>query len=293
MNICKHYVSGKCNKNDCRFEHIDNICRNYFFGTCTRSDCKFSHDYKLNEYNKYNKDNEGKYSKSKNINCRKHIKNTESFVPDHKDPDIRVVFNESIRYGNEVSINNNLFNDNDNDYSIYNKLKSEINNDVYKLWHGDSHLIANDKHELDWKFNSPTFTFIVSELCKYFCMTPGATRLNYYNSTTDWKPYHHDAAALKPEKAKTQNITVGVSFGNTREISFESTHKNKDDRIRINFPLKNGAIYSFGNKVNIDFKHGIPQLNQLINKGTNNNNKNNEEIDRFSIIIWGFSSLIF
>ena len=53
-------------------------------------------------------------------------------------------------------------------------------------------------------------------------MTPSSTRINYYKTNNDFKPYHHDAAAFNPEKAKYQNITVGVSFGCTREISFES-----------------------------------------------------------------------
>ena len=115
-------------------------------------------------------------------------------------------------------------------------------------------------------------------------MTPGATRLNFYKETY-WKPYHHDAAALKPNKAKTQNITVGVSFGETRDISFESIHKNTNDRIKINFPLENGTVYSFGNKVNIDFRHGIPPLKDYQNKNQSYNG-------RFSIIVWGYSSLL-
>ena len=119
-------------------------------------------------------------------------------------------------------------------------------------------------------------------------MTVSATRLNYYNKSY-WKPYHHDAAALKPNKAKTQNITVGVSFGETREISFESTHENKKDRIRLNFPLENSIVYSFGNKVNIDFRHGIPPLK---NNRNTNENTNKLYTGRFSIIIWGYSSLL-
>ena len=48
-----------------------------------------------------------------------------------------------------------------------------------------------------------------------------ATRLNWYRDSTEWKPFHHDAAAVKPDKAKTQNFTVAVSFGMERDAAFE------------------------------------------------------------------------
>lgn len=263
MNICKHYVSGKCNNDNCRFEHIDNVCRNYFFSECTKQNCKFIHQYKFNLSNKSTK-NQNK------------IKNTETFEPSHNEPSIRIIFNEPIKSGNEISITNNIF----FQKNIYKNLISEISNNVYKPWHGDTHLIADDSYIEDWKNNSPTFNYIIKQLCSYFCMTPGATRLNYYTYSQDWKPYHHDAAALKPNKASTQNITVGVSFGETREISFQSTHNDKSQRLTFNFPLKDCTVYSFGNKVNVDFRHGIPQLKEINNNG------------RISIIIWGYSTLL-
>jgi hypothetical protein len=37
-----------------------------------------------------------------------------------------------------------------------------------------------------------------------------ATRFNWYRNSDHWKPFHHDAAAVKPEKALTQNFTVAV-----------------------------------------------------------------------------------
>ena len=268
MNICKNYINNKCTRINCKFQHIDNICKNYFFNECNNNNCKYSHEFKF-----------------KNNKETKIIKNTESFIPNHSEPSIRILFNEPLSAGNEVCIINNMFINN----NIYSKLLSEISNDVYKPWHGDSHLIADDSHEINWKSISPTFDFIIKQLCSYFCMTVGATRLNYYVDEIDWKPYHHDAAALKPNKAKTQNITVGASFGITREISFESTHSDIKERVRINFPLKDTNVYAFGNKVNIDFKHGIPQI-----KKYDNNNKiiKNKDMGRISIIIWGYSSLL-
>lgn len=272
MTICKHYVLGKCTRDNCKFEHVNDICRNYFFGECTRTNCKFSHEFKLDN----ERTNQGNYQKK--------IKNTESFTPSHKEPSIRILFNENITNGNEISIHDNLFSKSGN---LFEELLDEIDNDVYKPWHGNTHLIADDSHNINWKLESSNFEFIIKELCKHFCMTPGATRVNYYSNEEDWKPYHHDAAALKPEKAKTQNITVGLSLGTTREISFESTHNNTNERVTINFPLHNCTVYSFGNKVNCDFKHGIPQLNT----DTNDIQKFPYE-GRISVIIWGYSSLI-
>ena len=184
---------------------------------------------------------------------------------------VRTIFNKFISNGNEVCIIDNIFFDN----NLYDNLVSEINNDVYKPWHGDTHLIADDSHKIDWKLNSSTFDYVIKHLCSYFCMTASATRLNYYVDSEDWKPYHHDAAALKPEKAKTQNITVGISFGLTREISFQ----HAESKLTINFPLEDGTVYAFGNKINSDFRHGIPQLKE----------KQFANEPRISIIVWGFS----
>lgn len=274
MNICKYYVKGKCTNNDCKYEHKNNICRNYFFGNCLNNNCRYSHEHKH--------DNIKNFKVSKTSENPNRIKNTETFIPNYEQPSIRIKFNQYITNSNEVSIHNNMF----YDKNLYDKLSSEINNDVYKSWHGDTHLIADDLHETDWKLKSKTFDYIIKQLCSYFGMTAGATRLNYYTDSY-WKPYHHDAAALKPDKAKTQNITVGVSFGKMREISFESTHKNIKDRIKINFPLENGVVYSFGNKVNLDFRHGIPPIK--LNEQIKSNNCNT---GRISIIIWGFSNFL-
>ena len=295
MNICKYYISGNCKNKDCKFKHINGVCRNYFYGECTNPNCQYSHIYKYkikndnSQIKNYNiqENNQEKY----HIKSNKITKNTESFEPDFTEPNIRVRFNEPIINGNEVSITDNLFYDKD----IFKILHQEVTHKVYKPWHGNTHFIADDKSEIDWKAISPTFNIIIDKLCEYFCMVPSATRLNYYKTIDNWKPYHHDAAALKPDKSKKQNITVGVSFGVTREISFETTHFDKKQRIRINFPLKDTVVYSFGNEINVNFRHGIPPLStklQEINNNDNNNNNNFTNNGRFSIIIWGYSSLL-
>jgi len=189
---------------------------------------------------------------------------------------MRIRFNEQIKAGNEICIIKNMFYNN----NLFDSLFNEIDKSLYIPWHGDTHLIANDKSEIDWKQHCPTFNTIINQISEYFNMTVAASRLNYYTNSQDWKPYHHDAAALKPDKAKTQNITVGISFGLTREISFESAERNRSTRKTINFVLENGTVYAFGNQINVDFRHGIPQIIEKIDE------------KRISIILWGYSTSI-
>ena len=201
--VCKHYINNRCSKENCRFKHIDNICKKYFFDKCIDPNCRKIHKYTLNNSNVSH--NKSKFKP----------KNTESFSPNLSEPDLRVLINKPISNSNEITIIKNV----NWKYNVIDLIKEEVNNNVYKLWHGDIHHIADDS--ISWKQCSPTFDYIIEVLCSYFSLTHSATRLNFYNDTTDWKPYHHDTAALKPEKAKTQNITVGASFGFTREISFQ------------------------------------------------------------------------
>ena len=73
----------------------------------------------------------------------------------------------------DVIIVSDLFCD-PGDLSIYEKLLGELNNSgvpeqqLWKLWHGDSHLIADDKR--NWKQSCPTFTYVVDRIRDYFDM---------------------------------------------------------------------------------------------------------------------------
>ena len=100
-----------------------------------------------------------------------------------------------------------------------------------------------------------------------------ATRFNLYENSLNWKPFHHDAAAVKKDKAATQNITIGVSFGLEREAAFE----HAKHRTVVSVPLPNGSIYVFNKDVNIEWRHGILQMDpdNVIDQG------------RISIIVWG------
>jgi hypothetical protein len=174
--------------------------------------------------------------------------------------------------------------------SLYNDLLNEIENapikgdqsDLWKAWHGETHLIADD--HLNWKKSCPTFNMIIKRISDYFDMDVKATRFNLYEDLRDFKPMHFDAAAIDPKKAETQNITIGITFGYTRSIEFE----HAKTRARISFPLNNGVVYGFGKDININWRHGIPPIKPEIIEQTNNLN----ETGRISIIAWGKTNQI-
>ena len=198
-------------------------------------------------------------------------RNTESFKPSHNPPKMRILFATpgvetydrmcGIR---DVIVARDLFIppgvSPEGDLTIYHQLLDEIKNSgedenvLWQSWHGDSHLIADDKRR--WKDKCPTFSWAVEKLADYFRMEVKATRLNWYKDSTKWKPFHHDAAAIKPDKARTQNMTIAVSFGVERDVSFE----HAATRCVISLPQPNGTAYTCGRDVNILWRHGIPQL---------------------------------
>ncbi len=210
-------------------------------------------------------------------------KNTESFEPDHSPPDLRVYVENGKKEiyprnydERDVVLINNMFDD-FTENEIYDKLLEEIKttgseDEVWKLWHGDTHYIADDRRP-GWKEKCPTFCMVVDRIAKYFEMDVKATRFNWYRDANEWKPFHHDAAAVDPKKAKTQNLTVGISFGSVRDAAFQ----HAKTRTVVSIPLSDGMIYTFGNKVNIDWRHGIPQIA----------NPTESDKGRISVILWG------
>ena len=268
VKVCKFYVKGKCTQKNCNFQHIDNICKFYFFdGKCNHYDnCKFSHEYTL---------------------MKKIFKNTENFIPNHNKPNMCVKIGDSNfeTYQDEFNVNdvilvNNFLQQSNNE--ICNKLLNEINictkqnDDLWKLWHGDTHLIADDN--IPWKNNVPTFQYIINQIEKFFNFKTISTRFNLYENSDNWKPFHHDAAAIKPNIAKIQNTTIAISFGATRDAAFQFN----DNKCVVSFPLKDNSVYVFARDVNINWKHGILQLPK---------HKFNQE-KRISIILWGWMNQI-
>ena len=143
--------------------------------------------------------------------------------------------------------------------------------ELWKLWYGDSHLIADDN--LNWKDKVLTFSLIIKRIEFYFKMHVQSTRFNLYKDSNDWKPFHHDAATVKEHIARKQNFTVGISLGAARDVAFENVKSKKV----ISFKLPNITAYAFSKNINVEWKHGIHQItpSKSFSEG------------RISIIAWG------
>jgi hypothetical protein len=259
------------------------ICRSVTEGTvCKYGDqCKFSHvaDQQPNKQPRNTRHN---------VKDKK-VKNTENFKPSHVPADIRLLVenasNQSVTKLNlqtqDVIVVTDLFGK-DEELTIYKKLLEEMaetgidSEKLWKLWHGDTHYIADD--HLNYKDKVPTFMMVINRIKDYFNMDIKATRFNLYQND-QWKPFHHDASAIDPEKAKIQNFTVGVSFGAPREIAFEDAINPPRHRRVISIVLPNATTYAFTRDINVNWKHGVPQLPP---------NKRDDTAGRISIIAWGY-----
>tara|TARA_B100000900_G_scaffold266740_1_gene227716 strand:+ start:541 stop:1422 length:882 start_codon:yes stop_codon:yes gene_type:complete len=281
--VCRDFMKNKCNRKGCRFIHDKDLCRSWYRDkSCNRENCKFNH-FVNPALLKLQKD--GKQGKNKHK-----ARNTTDFKPNHNKADLRIImaprgmkdsYTKRV-FPKDVILADHLYCDFD-DMSIYEKLLEEIKLfeegdkenkiDVFKLWHGDSHLIADDK--IGWKGKAPTFDMVINKIRDYFNMDIKATRFNWYRNAEEWKPFHHDAAAVDPKKAAKQNFTVGVSFGATRDIAFQEVSTGKV----VTIPMINGQTYTFSRDINIEWKHGIPQIHP-------DNTVSNPE-GRISIIAWG------
>ena len=93
-------------------------------------------------------------------------------------------------------------------------------------------------------------TQVQKKMGDFFGLQPQSrgTRFNWYNNPSDWKPFHHDSAAFNAQRARNQNCTVGVSFGDARELAFVDA---QDPTKRFYFPQTNGGLFYFGRDVNI------------------------------------------
>ena len=278
-------------------------CKFFIQGTCkfSEEECKFSHGEKkstdklpdsrvIAERIYYKPKSSRTHHKDEyESEHPRHKKNTESFVPNFTPADMRVL----VENGKNKTSTSLLFQSKDvivipelfcevDDMTIHNKLLEEMekcgvdSERLWKLWHGDTHMIADDSTH--FKEKCPTFLKILDKIRDYFGMDIKATRFNLYRDDQDFKPFHFDASAVKPDKAKIQNITVGVSFGRTREIAFEDALEGKGHRRVVSFPMPNGFTYAFCKDINVNWRHGVPAIVK--------ENQKNES--RISIIAWGW-----
>jgi hypothetical protein len=280
--ICKNFMYKKCDRGDsCKYVHNSKLCF-YFWkhANCKfEDDCKKSHDFN-------SQDPKLQDPKAHKRPMRK--RNTECFEPMIKPVDMRIVCDNGTSKDKvsvslttrDVLLAPHVFDDFDPG-ELYEQLVKELNScgiapeKLLKMWHGNdkiegTHLIADDKTR--WKENCPTFQLVIDRIRKFFNMDIQATRFNWYKDTSQWKPFHFDAAAVNPEKADVQNFTVGVSFGATREAAFE----HGTTKTVVSIPQPDGWIYAFSKDTNIIWRHGILQDNPIRDEG------------RISVIAWGW-----
>ena len=274
--------------------------RGYGLIQCENGNDYFVHRSELNNINKLQKHSKyfftpgndnvkkrliAKHVHTKSIKEPNKKKNTTDFTPRYDDPDMKlkvIVYKENTHFDNyeiqDINTKSVLVVPNFVEDICFDEISRELDlsGANFKMWHGDSHWIADDRSN-DWKGGCPLFHKIVNRIREYFKLEVKATRLNWYENNSDWKPYHHDAAAIDEEKAKTQNITIGVSLGSVRDICFQ----HAKNMTTISIPMLTGSAYAFGKDININWKHGIPP------KSIDINNVNNS---RISIIVWGYST---
>ncbi len=302
--ICKKFMKKECGNKSCRYIHDSNLCRHFYRGNCRNvNGCKFAHTVnpqlikEFDEFNKIDKFGDEIVKPIDNPNKKinkstkpKKIINTECVTPNYSPPEMRVQF-EYGKTKSELSIQSNdvivvpdIFNSTA-DADIYDRLLKEVyatkfdKNKLIHEWHEGCHLIVDD--HFDWKKDCPTFNYVIDKIKKYFNMDIKATRFNIMEDLKDHKFFHYDGAAIKPDIAKIQNFTIGVSFGYTRDIAFQVAN-HKDCRNVISFPLPSGTTYGFAKDVNIDWRHGVPPIK------TNQNYVSEPTDGRISIVAWGW-----
>jgi len=276
--VCRDFMAGRCVRGDsCRFEHNTSICKRYW----TNGSCKFKDNCRHKHVTNTRPVVKGDKSKGKGK-----AKNTVCFTPMTEPADMRIVLDLGFEKlttsltSRDVLLAPNIFSE-FKSLQIYNQLVSEIQacnvpkDDLLKLWHGNdkiagTHLIANDRTH--WKEECPTFKMVVNKLAQFFNMDVKATRFNWYQDTSHWKPFHHDSAFVDPKKALQQNFTIAVSFGATRDAAFQRADTSQNV---ISIPQSDGHVYCFANDTNSLYRHGILQDNPTRNEG------------RISVILWG------
>lgn len=133
---------------------------------------------------------------------------------------------------------------------------------------------------------SPVFKRVVTRVCEYFHIDPETTftRLNWLQDTSDWESLRHSAAALNNARAKAQNITVGVSFGDCRELALVRADVDDEEKAcKVYVPQPNNACFTIGRDVNIRFKHGINAL-------TEEEQGEDGRGGRICIMVWGWAN---
>lgn len=94
----------------------------------------------------------------------------------------------------------------------------------------------------------PAHSYVLECLASLFDVDPLSWWINLYPSGVDAKNFHKDNFG--------QNITIGASFGATRNLTF----RHSASRDEFHFPQENGDVFAFREQVNNAFLHGMHPL---------------------------------
>lgn len=156
---------------------------------------------------------------------------------------------------------------NPSDYSINNKgfVKVELIDSepiegveyIPKFYNKD--IYQNLQTELEWNYHnyfkrhfchyqegSPTLDKVLDHLEKYKNVQVLGVFANYYKDGNEYAPYHKD---------KYGCTVASISFGADRDFYFKHDKTGE----RIHYPLSNGDLLIFGEKVNDNYKHSVPK----------------------------------
>lgn len=124
------------------------------------------------------------------------------------------------------------------------------------------------------KYNK-CFSLTVSKICNdltnYFDCKLLHTVMNYYENGEKYMPFHRDGEIANDP----MTITIGLSIGNTRNLSF--LHEKTETEFDI--PQRTGDVFAFTSVVNNKFKHGIRKDRKSIGP-------------RFSVIVFGIRNTL-
>eukprot|EP00930_Biecheleria_cincta_P040064 TRINITY_DN27483_c0_g1_i1.p1 TRINITY_DN27483_c0_g1~~TRINITY_DN27483_c0_g1_i1.p1 ORF type:complete len:443 (+),score=73.06 TRINITY_DN27483_c0_g1_i1:103-1329(+) len=160
------------------------------------------------------------------------------------------------------------------DFSLLARLQAELpEGKSFSDWHGARHLglqlEGSDVSSLRMDSAPPALRETVKRLEEAFGIRASAARMNVYRSSADYKPFHADRG--KDEEGVPQ-VTVGLSLGATRELSFAHWQTG----LTLSFPQRNGDVFAFTPELNQVFVHGVPKVTGGGDDG-----------ERLSLILWG------
>jgi len=128
-----------------------------------------------------------------------------------------------------------------------------------------------ERRMYEMPFWSATFVRVAEALCAHFECSLVVCSLNHYKDGEDFAKFHFDKYKYHKGHSNKPDLTIGASFGATRDLVFEPC---ADRSCKIPITQRNGDVFAFSDKINDRFRHSIPK-------------KANFEEERISVIVWG------